>query len=170
MANGLVKIATTTATGGTVTELLFSSIPSTFTDLLVIYSARITATDTSWHMRVNGLSTSIYTGKYIQGYNTSANSGSWNSTDDNLQSVNSSSYTTDAFASGKIYFPNYTSSTTKTYSSETAAETAGAVAGMFMGSGQIATNSAISSIRFYYAGASDIAQYSSATLYGILKA
>lgn len=150
----------------------FTVIPSDYTDLVVKYSTRITAADTTWHMRINGSSSSIYSGVYTQGTGSgSGYSGTWvNQNNDNFVVTNSSGYTASTFSNVEIYFPNYTSGTSKTYLVDEVTENNATGAVMFLNSGLFASNSAISSISFYYSGSSDIAANSTAYLYGVKNA
>jgi hypothetical protein len=160
--------AKTVATGGT-SSIVFSSIPSTYTDLSLVYSARITAADTSWHLRINGSSSSIYSGRYLQGTGSNAYTGTWSAqNNDNFVPINGTGYTASTFTNVELYFPNYLSSDSKSYLVDSVTENAAAGAVMFLNSGLFASNSAISSLSLYYTGSSnDIAEFSTFYLYGI---
>jgi hypothetical protein len=165
------KIASVTVGSGGTTEINFTSIPATFTDLVLKYSARITANDSSWRLRINGSSASIYSGRYLQGTGSGAFSGSWSSADnDNFVAVNSSTSTASTFSNAEIYFPNYGSANNKSYSVDAVTENNATAAVAFLNAGLFSSTSIITSLSLYYSGISnDIAQYSTATLYGIKK-
>ena len=171
MANTFELIQAVNLTG-TQSSIDFTVIPSNYTDLVVKYSTRITSADTTWHMRINGSSSSIYSGKYLQGTGSGTGySGSWSAqNNDNFMVTNSSGYTASTFSNVEIYFPNYTSSNNKAYSVDEVTENNATGAVMFLNAGLFASSSAISSISFYYSGSSDIAAYSTAYLYGVKNA
>ena len=58
--NTLVKIQTVTVGSGGASSIDFTSIPQTYTDLCLVYSARLTTTDTNWRLKINGSASSIY--------------------------------------------------------------------------------------------------------------
>jgi hypothetical protein len=151
-------------------RITFNSIPQTgYTDLKVVYSARITAADVNIGMRINGSSSSIYSGRYLQGTGSGTASGSWSAANrDNFVIANSSAYTASTFSNCEIYFPNYTSSNNKSYSVDEVTENNATAAVMFLNAGLFSSTSAISSLSFFYTDSSnDIAQYSTFSLYGL---
>lgn len=170
MANTLELIQAVNFTS-TQSSIDFNTIPSTYTDLVLKYSSRITAADTTWHLRINGSSSSIYSGRYFQGTGSNAYTGTWSSANnDNFVVTNGSGYTASAFSNVEIYFPNYLSSVSKSYLVDEVTENNATGAVMFLTSGLFASNSAISSLSLYYTGSSDIAAYTSAYLYGVKNA
>ena len=170
MPNTYTKIASVAVGSGGATSIDFTSIPATYTDLKIVYSARITAADVNISMRINGSSSSIYSGRYLQGTGSGTASGSWSAANkDNFVIANSSAYTASTFSNVEIYLPNYTSSNNKSYSVDEVTENNATAAVMFLNAGLFSSSSAITSFTFFYAGTTDIAQYSTATLYGISK-
>jgi hypothetical protein len=158
MANTYVAIATVTVGAGGAADISFSSIPATYTDLVVLLSARPSALD-DLYVKFNG-STSSITNRTLRGNGTSASS----STNDSWgipQVVLGSTFTNAQF-----YFPNYTSSNYKSVSSEHVSEANGTTAYMQMTAGLWSNTAAITSLTFYLSTAT-FAQYSTATLYGI---
>jgi hypothetical protein len=150
-------------------EILFSSIPDTFTDLVLVISARITANDSSWWMRFNGTSTG-YSERLLYGNGSSAASASAGTSGFNLFFINGSGTTSNTFNSTSVYIPNYTASQSKSVSLDMVTENNATNANQGISAGLWSNNAAISSIRLFYTGSSnDIATGSSATLYGILK-
>jgi hypothetical protein len=67
-------IATYTATAA-ISDYTFSSIPSTYTDLVLILRTRTTSSGCAVAMRFNGSSTSNYTWNYMSGNGTSMGAG-----------------------------------------------------------------------------------------------
>ena len=109
----------TVGSGGaaSVTLPATGTIPQTYTDLKIIYSARSTSsTSNVIDISFNG-NTSSFTNKYLLGSGSSPSSGSNFSRFSGLQ--NSSVDTANTFANGEIYIPNYTNtSINKSYSSD----------------------------------------------------
>jgi hypothetical protein len=173
MANTYVKIGSTVTVGaGGATSIDFSSIPATYTDLLVDLSVRCDRGGTSDSMRLRfNASTSGYSDRTIQG-NGSGTPTSFSNLLAGaylyLGEVNASGTTASTFTSEQIYVPNYASSNAKSVSIDDVLENnavtgiAQMVAGLWSGTGAI-TAIAIT------CNASNFVQYSTATLYGILK-
>ena len=163
-------IATTTASTDVV-SIVFSSIPQTFTDLLVVTSIRLDygATSSSLGLFLNtAASDTSY--RVLQG-NGSATSSSNNSgqTDFYLGEVNANSSTASVFSSGQVYIPNYTGSTQKSMSSDNCSENNAATSFQNLNAGLCTKTAAVTSItiRGFGGGSGNIRQYSSASLYGI---
>jgi hypothetical protein len=168
----MVKIDTVTVGSGGAANIEFTNIPQTFDDLVVKFSARITANDSSMRLRINGSSSSIYSGRYLFSSGSgSPVSGSWSaSTNDNFIYVNGSATTASTFSNVEIYFPNYRGSTNKSYSTDQVTENNGTTAFAVLTAGLFSSTSPITSLLLYYTGSSnDIAQHSTATLYGISR-
>ena len=173
MANTFELIQAVTVGAGGTSSIDFNSIQPNWTDLVLKYCCRITANDSSWRLKINGSSSSIYSGRYLYGAGSgSGASGSWSSAAiDNFIYVNGSGTTASTFSNGELYFPNYASSTTKSYSTDQVTENNGTTAYAFLTGATFASNSAITSLSLYYTGTSnDIAQYSTAYLYGVKNA
>jgi hypothetical protein len=90
----------------------FSSIPATYTDLVVLFSARTneaSAADSGfWIYPNNNTGTMSYT--RIRGIGSSASSDYNNSDSYWRNAVNGAGGTADTFASGELYIPSYTDS------------------------------------------------------------
>lgn len=72
-------IATTTL-GSTASSVTFSSIPSTYTDLVLVVNAGETS-NSPVYLRVNGLTTSIYSNTWVRGNGSAASSSRYTTTD-----------------------------------------------------------------------------------------
>ena len=109
-----VAIAKTVLTG-TQATITFSSIPSTYTDLVVLFSARTNeaaAASSGFFIYPNNNSgTMSYT--RIRGIGSSASSDFNNLDSYWRNAVNGAGGTADTFASGELYIPNYAGSTFK---------------------------------------------------------
>ena len=163
MPNTYTLIASNTV-GGAVSSVSFSSIPSTYTDLLVKLSLRSdrTADTDSVNMTVNGSSTSM-TWLYLLGNNSVASSATAQ------RFYTDSDYNTaSTFGNAEVYIPNYASANYKSFSVDTVSEnnaTSGAQTELLA---QLWSNtSAITSITFAPQFGSNWKQYSSFYLYGI---
>ena len=92
-------------------SVTFSAIPSTYTDLVIRASARDSDTSggSAIFVRMNGLTTNIYSVTRLRGDGSSASSGSTtNATSLYFGFIDSSSKTANTFGSWEAYFPNYT--------------------------------------------------------------
>ena len=166
MAN-MIPISTVTATTS-VASLDFVNIPNLYTDLVIKTSFRAVQSTGFQRIRFNSISTTSYAYRWVFGNGT--NGLSTNGTDTAINWIDStnSSDAANAFSNGDIYIFNYTGSQNKVISADVArenndiAETQGLVSGIWE------NTSPISSISLYVTSG-DLAQYSSATLYGIRK-
>ena len=167
MANTYTLIASSTVGAGGAASIDFSSIPGTYTDLLLDISARKSDTGLNVDITFNG-STSGYSELYLYGFSTSTGSGkNTGLTKLSPQFVNSSSFTANTFNSGQLYIPNYAGSNYKSISLENASETnSSSDAWLMLYSGLWASTSAITSIKLEMPGYNFV-QYSTAYLYGI---
>jgi hypothetical protein len=164
------KIASVTVGSGGAVSIEFTSIPQTYTDLVLHLSTRLNVADNSMNFTVNGNTGSINSFRYLAGSGSAASSAS--RTNSNIyDSVisNRSSWTASTFANETIYIPNYTSSNNKSMSHDGVAENNATAAWMQMTAIQIADTNAITSLKVFYSANADIVQYSTATLYGISK-
>jgi hypothetical protein len=170
MANTHNLIASTTVGSGGATSIEFTSIPSTYTDLKLVFSCRTTVsygglfyqTDVTINSGVGAASEMVYIA-YSSTYGKN-NTGALT-----VYGVSNSDATANSFGNGEIYIPNYAGSSYKsaaTYS-VSASDAAGAIRAF--SSGVFNTTSAVTSIKllpFAYSGVK-FAQYSTAYLYGI---
>lgn len=166
MATTFVKIATVTVGSGGAGNITFSGIPSTYTDLVVKASMRGDAAQILLKVQPNGDTTglsrrSLYTDNGTGAYSASAS-------DSFAAFINSSAYTASTFSNMEIYFPNYSGSTAKSYSVDMVGENNATTTIMGLIAGLDTTTTAISSI-VLTPNSGNIAQYSTATLYGISK-
>ena len=147
----------------------FTSIPSTFTDLVVLVSAR---TDTSagaaeMVMRFNG-STSGYSDRFLAGNGSSASSGSNGYGTDEIY-IGASNTPAGTFNNISIYIPNYTSSNNKSVSIDSVSEANQTLAFQIIFAGLWSNSAAINSIRLAPTTASLLVADTMVSLYGILK-
>ena len=151
-------LATTTA------SVTFSSIPQTFTDLLVLVSARGDAGgQRDCYISFNG-STSNFSNKVLDMSNNIVSSGT---PARNIGAVSGTTTTANIFSNAAVYIPNYTGSTYKSFSGDFVAENNAQSTNVILLSAQLwSDTAAITSIGFAPSGGSFI-QYSTFYLYGI---
>jgi hypothetical protein len=169
MPTTFTKIASLTAAGGSST-ISFTSIPSTYTDLVIKVSARATyaANFQDINIRFNG-STSGYSSRLLQGDGSAATSAN-NASSALVWGANSVSAnaTANTFSNGEVYIPNYTSALNKSLSTDAVTENNATAAYIQVAAGLWSNTAAITSIEMYL-GAGNYVQYSTFTLYGISK-
>jgi hypothetical protein len=165
MASTYEAIATVTVGSGGAADITFSSIPATYTDLILKYSIRQSnASDFSTlQITLNG-STSTFTGRYLEG--DGATPGSATTPARFIGYLNASTSTANTFSNCEIYFSNYAGSTNKSFSIDYAAETNAATSYMGLLAQLWSTTSVITSISLV-PSTGTLLQYSTATLYGI---
>lgn len=173
MANTFVKIAAVTVGSGGAASIDFTSIPSTYTDLVVKISARCDSTSgfpETVNMKFNSSATTDYTWRSL--YSVTATPGSNSETSvgviraGNAQAV---ATTASTFSNTEIYIPNYSGSTNKSISIDATNEansTTDFVYGLFLNAGIRSNTAAITAINFSLA-VGNFVQYSTAILYGI---
>ena len=166
MANPtMTLIGSVTVGSGGAASINFTSIGSTWTDLVVKSSIRATAGTSGGFLTFNG-STSGYSEKLLYGDGSAAGSPSNSGAGFVWPFLTvPSSYTANTFSSGEIYIPNYTSSNFKSVSSDVAQENNATASALYLDAGLWSNTAAISSITF--TSGSNFAQYSTFYLYGI---
>lgn len=177
MANTYIKIAAVTVGAAGAANIDFTSIPGTYTDLLVKFSLRSTASDSggsnpsdarlSFNNSTSGYSEIMLYTDNATSANGASTSGSgffnWAGTQ------NSNSNTANAFSNCEVYIPNYAGSANKSVSSDAIREnnaTGGIQMRLF--AGLWSNSAAITSVKLA-PDYGNFAQYSTATLYGISK-
>ena len=116
----LIEAQTLASDAATVT---FSSIPSTYTDLAIRISARITTTDVDdLRMQFNSLTTYSSTQLIARSGTTVVSSRVTGGTRIRVSEVNGAVSTANTFTSTEVYIPNYNSSTAHPVSSFGAVE------------------------------------------------
>lgn len=169
MASTLVALQTVTVGAGGVSSITFSSIPQTYTDLVVKASARTSTTDGSSPQKYltisfNG-STSNLSSRFLFGNGSTAGSAS----DTTIYSwANGNTSTASTFGNFEIYVPNYTSSNFKSVSLDIATENNATAAYLNLEAGLWANTSAITSLAINL-DSGTLVQYSTFTLYGVYK-
>jgi len=161
----ITKITEVTVGAGGASSIDFTSIPGTYTDLMVVYSTRPNSTDGSWVLKVkfNGVNTN-QTLRGLDGDGSSASSF----TGTEIAAINEGfSATANTFSNGQIYVPNYAGSTNKSVALDGVSETNGTTAYARIAAGLWSSTAAITQVTLV--APTTFAQYSSATLYGVTK-
>jgi hypothetical protein len=157
---------------GGAASMSFTSIPQTFTDLLIVISARHNTTGSDNIIaQLNG-TTSGYTFRYLGGSGT----GVENYTQSSLGfssgmpcgNIGGTSYTASTFNSASFYLANYTDANAKRATAEGAFENNSTSAFMSFTSSTSTVTAAVTSITIKPAFTSFV-EHSTAYLYGILK-
>lgn len=166
-------IQTVTVGAGGAASIQFTSIPQTYTDLIVKLSVRTTRpgtdVDDEIYLEFNGSGGTAYSVRVVEGNGTTTRSAQ------TLSSANmgrglapSDNATANTFSNCEYYITNYAGSTNKSVSFDNTMENNATQSIMNLASGLWSNTSAITSMKFTAVGTFD--QYSTATLYGVFSA
>jgi hypothetical protein len=165
-----VKIATVTVGAGGAATMAFSSIPSTYTDLVLYTSLRSTTTgnanDRAAIVTFNGSSTN-YSARRLYAYD-GTTVGSDTSTGIDIY-YSGTTGTTNTFSNDLVYLSNYATSSNKAVSVDNASEQNSSVKNWLALYAWLWSDSAAINSITLTPDAGNFAQYSTATLYGISK-
>ena len=168
MAN-MIPISTVTVGSGGTSSINFTNIPQTYTDLVIKISGRTDRASTYDYIKLkfNGSATS-YSERELYGNGGVAQSETNNSTTYGFGWIlDAALATSSTFSNVDIYIPNYGSSNYKSYSIDGVQENNATTALTAIVAGLWSNTSPITNISMESHVASNILQYSSATLYGI---
>lgn len=173
MADTYTLISSSTL-GSTTASVTFSSIPSTYTDLVVKCSARTTNGSYSYlAIQFNGNTSSIYNGIMLYSNSSGSISGAStaNTSFDNgniVTRANGSNSPSGTFSNTEIYIPNYNSSANKPYTTQ-GAITNNSTTNIFLAElvNIFKSTSPITSLSLYAYSADSFVAGSSFYLYGI---
>jgi hypothetical protein len=169
MAAARFFIASSTVGSGGAASIDFSSIPSTYTDLSLKLSGRGASTALYANIKLNNSSSAIYSLRTIYGDGSAAASqNDSGATYFERFLMVSSAYTANTFSNGELYIPNYAGSSNKSVMFDSVNENNATAAQSFMVAGLWASTAAINQITLT-PNTGNFAQYSTATLYGIVK-
>jgi hypothetical protein len=163
MPNTYTLIASNTVGSGGVSSVTFSSIPSTYTDLLLKISTRTnrSAVTDGLEIRLNGATTN-HSGRRLTGDGSAAASSVsvYGNTDGNTA-------TASTFGNAEVYIPNYAGSNYKSFSMDTVSENNATANGMTLNANLWSQTTAVSSIEILMSDGTLFNQYSTFYLYGI---
>jgi hypothetical protein len=147
----LYKLIEAKTLGTTTASVTFSSIPATYTDLLLKISSRNNDIYNEIHFRFNGDTGSNYSGRNLYGNGSIAQSSSSSSISSlqNLTVQSVSTQTASTFGNVELYIPNYTSSNHKSVSADGVQENNATSAQAMLGAGLWANTAAITSIQAF---------------------
>jgi aspartate/tyrosine/aromatic aminotransferase len=171
-SNTFTLISSVTVGSGGASTVSFSSIPTTYTDLLIKISGRTNRSNSEvdlFNISINGNSSAVYSAKVLYGTGSSTASGTDTSqtTLTSTALANGNTATANTFGNTEVYIPNYTSSNAKSISADGVSENNGTTGFQWMAAGLFNSSSAITSLTFSPANSSLILQYSTFYLYGI---
>lgn len=168
MAQNTYTLISGTTLGSTTANITFTSIPATYTDLLLRFSTRADASSSNDSMdtiiKFNNSAANL-TFKSLRADGSGVNYNGL--TDRMLRTTNATDYT--GFSNVDIYIPNYASSNTKTFNVDSVMGSTGAGSGLIIISGAWSNSAAITQIAINPNGntAANFVAGSSAYLYGI---
>jgi len=167
MATTYTLIASVTVGSGGAASMSFTSIPATYTDLLVLSSGRTSSSQTSTNTEIsfNG-SSANFTGRYLEGNGSSAGTGSY---DRFVGTDVAATSTGSIFSNNMVYISNYAGSNYKPFLADSAQENNTTQAQQTLNGNLWSQSAAITSVTLTPATSSYV-QYSSAYLYGISNA
>ena len=168
MANTYTLISSVTVGSGGAATIEFSSIPATYTDLLIKFSGN--SSNQTPRVNFNNSSSSIYSEKLLYGQGgTAASASNTNITyfDWVALCINNGS---NFFGNSEFYIPNYAGSNNKSVSADSVTEVNSTTGNnLYLNAGLWASSAAITSIQIFFA-TGNFLQYTTAYLYGISNA
>jgi len=166
MPNTFELIASYTATGS-VSQIDFSSIPSTYTDLCLKISGRTSAGFNADNLLIKfNNSSSGFSGKALRGSGSAVVSYS----PALVGFLPGSSSTGSTFSNNEIYIPNYAGSTYKSFSCDSVTENNGTEAYALLIAQLWSNTAAINQITIYPDSSGNFVTNSTAYLYGVKNA
>jgi hypothetical protein len=171
MAKAFELIASSTVGSGGAANIEFTSIPATFTDLVLLVSARSARAGQlidSLRITFNASATN-YSSRYLSGDGASASSYTGNTTSINEPLINAATSTARTFANYSIYIPNYAGSNNKSVSIDFVVENNATTGYDQLVAALWSDSAAITQIKLTPAF-STLVQYSTAYLYGVKNA
>ena len=169
MANTFELIASSTVGSGGAASIDFTSIPSTYTDLIVKLSGRTSSTGAiyEWvYIKFNS-STTGYSYRLLQGTGSSA--ASYSGTSQYSGDITDGTATASTFGNYEMYIPNYAGSNNKSFSVDAVTENNGTLSIADLVAGLWSSTAAITAINLTPRTGSFV-QYSTAYLYGVKNA
>jgi len=162
-----MKLIESKTLGTAQASIEFTSIPSTFTDLVALVSLRSTTAVDYIALTLNG-SSSGFTSRDLSGNGSAA--GSSSRTDNLITGITvESGWTANTFGNAQIYFPNYTAAVNKSFSVDTVIENNATLARQEIRAALWSNTATISSMSFIAQAGANFAIGSTISLYGILK-
>jgi hypothetical protein len=152
--------------GSTTNSVTISSIPDTYTDLVLRISGRLNGNSNSFDITFNGNTSSVYRNTYLNSNGTTTETSNSGSTNISLMGVTPSTSTANTFGNMELYIPNYQVATNKPFSSFGVTENNATLSRIEMNACLFLSTAAITSITMS-GGSSSFVAGSSFYLYGI---
>jgi hypothetical protein len=158
--------------GTAAASIEFTSIPQTFTDLIIVASIRRDSSSGSGAlmMRLNGDTGTNYSWRTLFG--TGSSTGSVNdgaATSALIGEIGNSTDTANTFSSTNITIPNYTVVVAKSASGDSVTENNATTAFQVLAAGRYSQTTAITSLSLFNSGGANLSIDSTVSLYGVLK-
>ena len=171
MATTYEIISSVTVGSGGAASIEFTSIPATYTDLLVKLSGRSSraAANAEEFLLTFNNNGSSYSEKWLRGTGSSVSSDTFSGSSIQQLGQPGAGATANTFGNWEFYIPNYTSSNNKSISLNGVTEDNSSTALTYIHAGLWANSAAITSIKIS-AGSYLAVEHSTAYLYGISNA
>jgi hypothetical protein len=167
-----MKLIESKTLGTAQASIEFTSIPQTFTDLLLVFSMRadVGATYVNTAIRFNSDSGSNYSYRMLYGLGSGSGLNAAE-TQTSLRYVYSTGTvaTSNTFGNAQVYIPNYTGSTAKSVSMDSVSENNATEAIQALTNGLWSGTAAITTLTLTTQAGPNLLAGSTASLYGILK-
>jgi hypothetical protein len=169
MANTFELIASSTVGAGGASSIDFTSIPSTYTDLVLLGSTRNNESHIYGDVYVlfNGASTNR-SARYLEGSGSAASSGTQSS--NGVGSNQGNSATANTFSNFQLYIPNYAGSNNKSSSADGVSENNATTAYATFTANLWSQTAAINQITLTTTVSYSFQEHSTAYLYGVKNA
>jgi hypothetical protein len=165
-----MKLIESKTLASTAASVEFTSVPQTFTDLILLMSTRGTggvSTQLSVTLSFNGTGGTGSSNRYLIGNGTTVTSGALGN--EIVWSNPASSTTADTFSNSSVYIANYTAATAKSISADAVLENNSTTAGLGLTAMLWNNTAAITSIQLASSGSISFATGTTFSLYGVLK-
>jgi hypothetical protein len=169
MATTYTLISSVTVGSGGAANIEFTSIPATYTDLVLKVSARAAsggAVNNNIQLEFNGSSTSK---SLIELYGNGSSAASASLSEMRVGYISGSTATASTFGNSELYIPNYAGANNKSSSSDSVSESNTTAVLSGLEANLWSNTAAITSIKIFI-DTINFAQYSTAYLYGISNA
>ena len=166
-------ISSVTVGSGGAANITFSSIPATYTDLVIKISSRSAAAVNLGYLniRFNSDTGNNYAYKAFGGTGTITYNNTSASASSIFTVTDAANFTSNTFGNAEIYIPNYAGSNQKSVSIDAVTENNGTEAYTHLVAGLWTNTAAITSIQIAdILNSANLVQYSTAYLYGISNA
>ena len=168
------KLIASNTLSSSAASVTFSSIPATYTDLILRISARLDSAQAADSMRIiiNDDTNDNYSITYLQGNGSAASSARESGTGSGGRRIlapyiPAATSTANTFGSHELYFPNYTSTSARPVGQFGVQETNATAALLAVSANLYRGTSAISKFQIFDVGGSNFVSGSSFFLYGV---